>query len=114
MSDRIQRRRSEDLRDDQDRNGNPQALGAVADLFYVVDGGNYPLFSPPGTVFCVVPVGSLGVQDTEGQLATVPPADAADLKLTAKNLGQGVPVAGTTIVKCDQIDGHLVFTYRGN
>jgi hypothetical protein len=107
------RRRTKDTRDTQD-SSYQAPTSAVSSLFYMVvapDEGVFPTTGGRGTVYNVQLISELPIARTEGSVAT---PTAIGEKFLAINLGDAAPVAGESIVRCDQVDGQLFFTYRGN
>lgn len=90
------RRRSQGLRDAQAAVYRAPTSAVASDFYVVVDGdGDFPT-TGLNTVFAVQLTGS------------------GSETFAATNLGESIPISGQTIVRCDQVDGQLFFTYRGN
>lgn len=105
------RRRGSEIRDDfQESYQAPTS--AVASLFYLVVAGD-DVFPTTGlnTVFNVQLLAELPVVTSVGPIT---PPGAGGQIFKAVNFGDSLPIQDRTIVRCDQVDGQLFFTYRGN
>jgi hypothetical protein len=106
------RRRTKDTRATEAATHQAPTSAVSSEFYRVVSGGGDFPTTGLNTVFEIQLLNDVPAIGDEGSI--VEDISAGGEIFLALNLGEGIPIPNVTVVRCDQFDGQLFFTYRGN